>query len=47
MVAANRQPDFRTICRFRAEHEEAFEDLFVEVLIPSDDKETGKGIGVV
>ena len=32
MVAANRQPDFRTICRFRAEHEEAFEDLFVEVL---------------
>ena len=32
MVAANRQPDFRTICRFRAEQEEAFEDLFVEVL---------------
>ena len=23
VVAANRQPDFRTICRFRAEHEEA------------------------
>ena len=32
VVAANRQPDFRTICRFRAEHEEALEKLFVEVL---------------
>ena len=32
MVAANQQPDFRTICRFRAEHEEALEKLFVEVL---------------
>ena len=32
VVAANRQPDFRTICRFRAEREEAFEELFVEVL---------------
>ena len=32
MVAANRQPDFRTICRFRAERAEAFEELFVEVL---------------
>ena len=32
MVAANRQPDFRTICRFRAEQEEALEELFVEVL---------------
>ena len=31
-VGFNRQPDFRTICRFRAEQEEAFEDLFVEVL---------------
>ena len=31
-MAANRQPDFRTICRFRAEREEAFEELFVEVL---------------
>ena len=30
VVAANRQPDFRTICRFRAEREEAFEELFVE-----------------
>ena len=30
--AANRQPDFRTICRFRAEQEEALEELFVEVL---------------
>ena len=32
VVAANRQPDFRTICRFRAERAEAFEELFVEVL---------------
>ena len=32
VVAANQQPDFRTICRFRAEHEEALEMLFVEVL---------------
>ena len=32
VAAANRQPDFRTICRFRAEREEAFEELFVEVL---------------
>ena len=32
VVAANRQPDFRTICRFRAEQEEALEELFVEVL---------------
>ena len=32
VVAANQQPDFRTICRFRAEHEEALEALFVEVL---------------
>ena len=32
MVAANQQPDFRTICRFRAKHEEAIEELFVEVL---------------
>jgi len=32
VVAANQQPDFRTLCRFRAEHEEALEDLFVEVL---------------
>ena len=32
VVAANRQPDFRTICRFRAEREGAFEELFVEVL---------------
>jgi len=31
-VAANQQPDFRTICRFRAEHEEALERLFVQVL---------------
>ena len=26
------QPDFRTICRFRAEHEKALEKLFVEAL---------------
>ena len=32
VVAANQQPDFRTICRFRAEHEEALEQLFVQVL---------------
>jgi transposase len=32
VVAANQQPDFRTICRFRAEHEKALERLFVEVL---------------
>jgi len=32
VVAANAQPDFRNICRFRAEHEEALEKLFVQVL---------------
>ncbi|MEK7848269.1 MAG: transposase, partial [Chloroflexota bacterium] len=32
VVAANQQPDFRTICRFRAQHEEALERLFVQVL---------------
>lgn len=32
VVAANQQPDFRTICRFRAEHEEDLERLFVQVL---------------
>jgi transposase len=32
VVAANQQPDFRTICRFRAEHQEALERLFVQVL---------------
>ena len=32
VVAANQQPDFRTICRFRAEHEAGLERLFVEVL---------------
>ncbi len=32
VVAANQQPDFRTLCRFRAEHEEALEGLFVQVL---------------
>ena len=32
MVAATAQPDFRTICRFRAEHEEALEKLFAQVL---------------
>lgn len=32
VVAANQQPDFRTICRFRAEHEKELEKLFVQVL---------------
>jgi len=32
VVAANQRPDFRTLCRFRAEHEEALERLFVQVL---------------
>ena len=32
VVAANQQPDFRTICRFRAEREAALEHLFVQVL---------------
>ena len=32
VVAANQQTDFRTICRFRAEHEESLERLFVQVL---------------
>ena len=32
VVAANAQPDFRTLCRFRAEHEEALGKLFVQVL---------------
>lgn len=29
VVAANQKPDFRTLCRFRADHEEALEKLFV------------------
>ena len=32
MVAANQQPDFRTVCRFRAEYEKRLENLFVQVL---------------
>ena len=32
VVAANQQPDFRTICRFRADREEALEHLFVHAL---------------
>jgi transposase len=32
VMAANQQPDFRTVCRFRAEHEKALERLFVQVL---------------
>jgi len=32
IVAANQQPDFRTICRFRSGHEKALERLFVQVL---------------
>lgn len=31
-LAANQQPDFRTLCTFRSEHREALEGLFVEVL---------------
>jgi hypothetical protein len=31
-VAANQHPDFRTLCRFRAEQGESLERLFVEVL---------------
>ena len=30
VVAANQRPDFRTICRFRSEHEKALERLFVQ-----------------
>ena len=32
IVAANQQPDFRTLCRFRSERQEALERLFVQVL---------------
>jgi hypothetical protein len=32
VVVANQQPDLRTICRFRAEHEANLERLFVQVL---------------
>lgn len=32
VVSANQQPDFRTACRFRAEHEKALERLFTQVL---------------
>lgn len=32
VVAANQQPDFRTVCRFRAEREDRLEKLFVQVL---------------
>ncbi|MFH1141372.1 MAG: IS1182 family transposase [Chloroflexota bacterium] len=32
VVAANQQPDFRTMCRFRAEHEGDLARLFVQVL---------------
>ena len=32
VVASNQKPDFRTICRFRSEHEKALERLFVQVL---------------
>ena len=32
VVAANGQPDFRTICRFRVDHDEALERLFAQVL---------------
>ncbi|MFC1929831.1 transposase [Chloroflexota bacterium] len=32
VVAANQRPDFRTICRFRADREKALEHLFVQAL---------------
>lgn len=32
VVAANQRPDFRTICRFRSEHEKALKRLFIQVL---------------
>ncbi len=32
VVAGNQRPDFRTLCRFRAQHERALEQLFVQVL---------------
>ncbi|MEK7814708.1 MAG: IS1182 family transposase [Chloroflexota bacterium] len=32
VVAANQQPDFRTLCRFRTQHERGLEQLFVGVL---------------
>lgn len=32
-LAANQQPDFRTISDFRKEHREAFEELFGEILL--------------
>ena len=31
-LAANQQPDFRTLCTFRSGHREALEGLFVEIL---------------
>ena len=46
VVAANQQPDFRTICRSRAEHEKALEKLFVEVLRLCQEAGLGK-LGVV
>jgi transposase len=33
VVAANQQPDFRTLCRFRSRHQQALQDLFVQVLV--------------
>jgi len=32
VVAANQRPDFRTVCRFRSEHEKALKRLFIQVL---------------
>lgn len=32
VLAANQMPDHRTICRFRADHIDLFEDFFVQVL---------------
>ena len=47
VVAANQHPDFRTICRFRAEHEEALEQLFVQVLRLCREAGLVKVLGVV
>ena len=44
VVVANAQPDFRTICRFRAEHEEALEKLFAQVLVLQRQFREGCGV---
>lgn len=42
VVAANQQPDFRTLCRFRSRHEQAIEGLFVQVLMLCREAGLGK-----